>query len=138
MADKIPRSGADCHKHSALSIATESHTDGGTKKRRPKRSSVQGDEAEGADPPKVKQEDDVEYPPTTSNKTVVLKRRSEERGPTERKRKAAVAASQKDAVVARAAPLAIEGKPRRITQNALRPQTVMLLATPAAKEEEAQ
>ena len=133
MADKIPRSGADCHKHSALSIATESHTDGGTKKRRPKRSSVQGDEAEGADPPKVKQEE-----MSDSRKQVVLKRRSEERGPTERKRKAAVAASQKDAVVARAAPLAIEGKPRRITQNALRPQTVMLLATPAAKEEEAQ
>ena len=102
MADKIPRSGADCYNYLSLSIATKSHM----RQIRPRRSSVQGDEAERADPPKVKQEE-----MSDAGEQVVLKRRSEERGPTERKRKAAVAASQKDAVVARAASLATEGKP---------------------------
>ena len=87
MAGKTPRSGADCHTYLSLSIATESHMDGGLKKRRPTRSSVQGDDAEGADPPKMKQQ--VISDP---GKQVVIKRRAEELDPTERKRKAAAAA----------------------------------------------
>ena len=98
--------------------------DGGTKKRRPRRSSVQGDEAEGADPPKVKQEE-----MSDPGKQVVLKRRSEERGPTERK--------QKQLPPGRPL-LPLRANRGRTTQKVLRPQTVVLLATPASKEEEAQ
>ena len=75
----------------------------GTKTRMPRRGSVEGEEAEGADPPQVKEEERSD-----EGKRVVLK----ERDSMQSKRKAAVAAPQKEAVVAKAASLASEGKPR--------------------------
>ena len=78
----------------------------GTKKRRTRRGSDKGEEAEGADPPKVKQEERPD-----AGKQEVPKRRAEQRDSMESKRKAAVAAPQQEAVVARATSLAKENKP---------------------------
>ena len=119
----------------SLSIATKNHMDGtteGMKPRRPRRRSVEGKEAEGADPPKVKQEDT-----SAAGKQEVPKRRAEEGDPTERKRKAAVAALRKKQLSPRRTAL-----PRRANrvipiQKVIRPQKVMLLAAPLPKEKEA-
>ena len=81
---------------------------GATKRPRQTRGSDKDDEAEGADSPKVKQEEMSD----AGKQHVVLKCRAEQIDSTESKRKAAVAAPQKEAVVAKATSLAKESKPR--------------------------
>ena len=94
----VARSGADCQ----MDGATER-----TKKRRPRRNSDKCEEAERADPPKVKQEERSD-----AGKREVPKGRAEEGVQTESKRTAAVAASQKGAVVDKAVRPGTEKQPR--------------------------
>ena len=85
----VARSGADCQMDGDKERKT---------KRRSRRSYDKCDEAEGADPPKVKQEERSD-----AGEREVPNRRAEEGVQTESKRTAAVAASQKGAVVDKAA-----------------------------------
>ena len=94
----VARSGADCQ----MDGATER-----TKKRRAMRNSDKGEEAERADPPKVKQEERSD-----AGKREVPKGRAEEGVQTESKQTTAVAASQKEAVVDKAARPGTENQPR--------------------------
>ena len=66
---------------------------------------LEAEGSEGSAPPRVKQE----YMSDAGTR-VKLKRHVEQRGPMEIKRKAAVAAPEQEELVARAAPLAKEGK----------------------------